>query len=1142
MNTTIRLGVLALVPAALLASASIASASIIASESFESYSPGAIAGQNGGTGWAAAWTETAAGNPSKNVVDTTSSPLVFVIPGGQTIDGATRAVEFQMPGTSTAGLLQRQLSSPLSQTYYVAYLVRYVGSAGGTWAGGNNTFTLHLGTDATTTSTTLNFGLRGDTGGGGTANEFVMRVGTGAPVAGASTGGQLTNDTTYYLVCQYNWGGSGFTSAKMWLNPTLSDITDTPGGDASLTFASPIAATAYVFYRATVWENNDIVQVDELKIGTDWVDVVPPLGPPVPQVSVETKADGTGVVVPAQTITAGNSITNYAIVRDGSGNFLSNTVASWSAVNGTGGIGGGDIVPVNGGKSAVFTGHRVGTANLRATPPTGATVYNDSGLITVQAAGASQVRVETAPDGGGTVVPAQSVASGGSLTVFSISRDAYGNYLGNISATWSLQNKTSGVANGDLSPTSGTSSTFTGNLSGTANIRATSGVLTSVDSGLITVSRAVTWVGGGANLWDFSTPNWTIGSPVAFLDSDDVTFDGSGSMSPPVNITTLVKPHSMSVTAGPYTFGGGGGIGGVCAVNNSSGARLTFLTTNTYSGPTVVALSSELQLGNGVQNGSLGSGSVSVQTGGTSPIFNRTDSVSAPYVASNVISGTIDFTMDFLSGATELKGNGANNKAKAIVRSGATLILSCAGTDLGANTVLGGFGATNLIVETGGTCKLGVPNTAGDHLTAAGRYVYVDGIFDANGSSEAFGVLVGSGVLDNTGVSNAVFTIMQASSDTPNGGIGNGGEIYTWPGQIRNTGAGKLGITKDGTNTLILVNANTYGGDTRVIAGGILELGNANSMQNSTLDSQAADTGKLSFGSLTSANLGGLKNAKGFGLTNSSGAAVALTIGGNGQNNTFSGALSDSGSLTKAGAGAQTLSGTNTYAGSTTVSLGTLLVNGGLSGSGTVTVGGGGTLGGTGFINGAVGVSGTLRPGNNAIGKLTVNSTVTLSGTTVMEINRTTGTNDQLAATGISLGGTLVVTNLGGTLQAGNTFTLFSGSLSGSGITPASLPPLWPGLSWNTASLNSAGTISVIGTRIPPTIGSVTVSGTNMVLSGSGGLAGATYYMVSTNNVTAPLANWPRITTNTFAADGKFTNSVPFSLATPQSYFSIQAP
>ena len=200
--------------------------------------------------------------------------------------------------------------------------------------------------------------------------------------------------------------------------------------------------------------------------------------------------------------------------------------------------------------------------------------------------------------------------------MYAISRDPYGNFLGNISATWSLQNKTSGVVDGDLSPTSGTSSTFTGNLSGTANIRATSGVLTSVDSGLITVSRAMTWVGGGANPWDFSTANWTTGSPVAFLDSDDVTFDGSGSMSPAVNITTTVKPHSMNVTAGPYTFGGGGGIAGVCARDQLQRHSADVPDDEHLFRPDGGDFGSELQLGNGVQNGSLGAGGpVSYQYG-----------------------------------------------------------------------------------------------------------------------------------------------------------------------------------------------------------------------------------------------------------------------------------------------------------------------------------------------------------------------------------------------------------------------------------------------------------------------------------------------------------------------------------------------
>ena len=112
--------------------------------------------------------------------------------------------------------------------------------------------------------------------------------------------------------------------------------------------------------------------------------------------------------------------------------------------------------------------------------------------VTVTAGAATQVRVETAANGSGTVVPAQSVASGSSITVFAISRDTNGNFVANVSATWSLTNKTAGVVNGDLvgstTSTTGTSATFTGHLVGTATIHAVNGALTSVDSGTITVT------------------------------------------------------------------------------------------------------------------------------------------------------------------------------------------------------------------------------------------------------------------------------------------------------------------------------------------------------------------------------------------------------------------------------------------------------------------------------------------------------------------------------------------------------------------------------------------------------------------------------------------------------------------------------
>ena len=91
----------------------------------------------------------------------------------------------------------------------------------------------------------------------------------------------------------------------------------------------------------------------------------------------------------------------------------------------------------------------------------------------------------------------------------------------------------------------------------------------------------------------------------------------------------------------------------------------------------------------------------------------------------------------------------------------------------------------------------------------------------------------------------------------------------------------------------------------------------------------------------------------------------------------------------------------------------------------------GGTLSGTGTVNDNVSVSsgGTLSPGlgRGTIGTLTINSNLTLAGTTAMDIDKTDGTNDQvIGLTGVTYGGTLVVSNLLGSLTTNDTFTLFT--------------------------------------------------------------------------------------------------------------------
>ena len=214
---------------------------------------------------------------------------------------------------------------------------------------------------------------------------------------------------------------------------------------------------------------------------------------PATEVQVETAPDGSGTVVPAQGVAAGSSITVYAVSRDASGGFVANVPAFWSLVERTGGVVRSDLVGSatrTTGTSAVFTGHLAGTATIRAV--SGDLTAGDSGLITVTEPSATQVRVETAADGSGSVVPARSLAPGDEIAVYAISRDASGTLIANVTATWSLIGTTGGVVRSDLvgsdTRTTGTSAVFTGHFAGTATIRAESGTLAPTDSGLITVT------------------------------------------------------------------------------------------------------------------------------------------------------------------------------------------------------------------------------------------------------------------------------------------------------------------------------------------------------------------------------------------------------------------------------------------------------------------------------------------------------------------------------------------------------------------------------------------------------------------------------------------------------------------------------
>ena len=159
--------------------------------------------------------------------------------------------------------------------------------------------------------------------------------------------------------------------------------------------------------------------------------------------------------------------------------------------------------------------------------------------------------------------------------------------------------------------------------------------------------------------------------------------------------------------------------------------------------------------------------------------------------------------------------------------------------------------------------------------------------------------------------------------------------------------------------------------------------------------------------------------------------------------------IAGTGSLNKTGAGVFTFNGTNTLASPTTINTGVLVGNGVITGPVVVQVGG------------------TLAP-SASIGSLTISNTLTLSGTTVMEIDKVALTNDSLRGlTSVSYGGTLVLSNLAGNYAVGDSFKLFyASSYAGSftNLVPA-LPG--PGRAWNTNTLTTDGTLRIITNSTP---------------------------------------------------------------------------
>ncbi len=682
--------------------------------------------------------------------------------------------------------------------------------------------------------------------------------------------------------------------------------------------------------------------------------------------------------------------------------------------------------------------------------------------------------------------------------------------------------------------------TLTKSGSGTLNI-----LTANNNTGATTINAGTVRVGNGGVTGDLGTGSITNNGSLIFQQPDSRTvvgaIRGSGSMEQQGFATLTLAANNTytgptTISAGALQVGTGGAAGtlGTAAVvnngelilnrsgavsfaNNISGAG----SFATIGAATVTLNNANSYFGNtGISNGV-------VKLGAAEKI---PDAITVPGATGGLyLGGTLDL-------------NGFNETLNAII--GGSGVLTNSGAT-GTNTVTlgdesGGSATFNGKIAEGSAAKIKLVKQGNNT-----QFIYPGNNFSA-GTILSNGVLAGVGV--NDGAANSALLgsgpvtfyggTLQLSGftgATAQPGYGTFANLLVIPtnqsGTIRPAARGLINSTVTGSGTLNFIARFTrsdIGGDWSGFTGTLNIAANGASDDFRVNTAAGFPNTKVHVGQYVNfynliagaiIPIGELSgDAGGFlpiGATGTGGAQAATwRVGLLNTTTNFDGNITDATGIIKDGTGAWILNGANTYTGITAVTNGALVLgNDGAASpntstfdlrastakldvsaltSGTLNVGAAQSLRGNGTVLGSVNVSGTLAPGQG-IGTLTVTNAVTLAGSAVFELNRTNtpATNDLLAASAITAGGDLIVTNLGPDLVKGSVFKLFSVPVSGSFATVI-LP-----------QTNATGSVTYQWNN------QLAVDGTLVLVSGASAVNTTPTNIVSTLNNGTLTLSWP---------------------------------
>jgi autotransporter-associated beta strand protein len=676
----------------------------------------------------------------------------------------------------------------------------------------------------------------------------------------------------------------------------------------------------------------------------------------------------------------------------------------------------------------------------------------------------------------------------------------------------------------NLSDTGNVSGSATANLTlssvsvadaGSYSLIATDSVGSATNVTLVNVSRpgASFWRGGNiANptAWDHSTSNWfnsTTRTLDIFHDGDATVFDDTAI----TNLVTVIGTNAFTAMATsnnvtPLTFIGSGGLSGPLDIEGTSSVTFALDTAPAFNSITNNAGALIFALGGG------------------------TNTILTPISDNGAGQGTI---IQNANNTLTLSANNSAYNGKIVVKAGTLK----AGIATGLGSSLG-----SIIVSNGGTLDLGGFNVSNNPVVVQGP-----------GASGVDGAIIDSGA----GAQQALARVTLAGDTTFNatGARWDIGTNTVTGAYINGNG---YALTKTGGQTIILKDVGETGiGDVHVV-GGRLGFQGTITVGDPTKTITAESGTVLTFFSVSD---GQTKNVVLNSATIDSGGVAnnfygpitlngVCTIGLRSTFNVYSNIVG-TGSLIatvndSVGNGAAGtsihLNGANTYTGWTLIRTNSGMVLGAnatlaspliqmdiggifdTTAIPTFTFTNGQTFAGSGTFAGSSVIfssGSTLAPGpSNALGSLTFGASPTFQhgSTVIFKLDPGSLANDEIYGLNtVTFGGTLVLSNLNGApYSAGNTFTLFSASVS-QGTFDAIVPATpGAGLKWDTNNLTVNGSIAVVAA--PHFTGSSLLPDGNLQMTFSGPV-GHQYTVLASTNVALSLTNWTPILSGTIDTD-----------------------